>query len=465
MLHSKPDTQVSGGHRAEVTPVPIPNTAVKLCIANDTARATAWESRTPPGYILKGPRAFEGPFAFQHPYNERMTVAVRQETHGAEDASLLDESWRSRTTFVYLPEKTSVTSDWLERSVALLPADLQQDHFALLTSGSTGEPKLVIGSRARAETLTRILHEAQHSEPVEETILALPLSYSYAFINQWLWSRTFARPLVTTDGFRKPDRLLASLRAARNAMLCLVGSQLPLFDALAGDAVFDGIIRLHFAGGRFPQEQLPRPAIPLSQRAHLQQLRLRRGSAAIDGATRGGERLCTSMWADPSQAFPCNRTPTAHFAFAVRMAPWRSSSRVVSKDRSGRLGGDGRSRPRGRRWPVDPRRAFRRRVQTAWREGFRRGDRHRRQPPSRGIAATYREADRLGEAGLVLVLSPTPDVAELNGILRALRESFSRPHWPLRIEALETMPLLPNGKPDTAAASRAERAVLWRQRI
>jgi hypothetical protein len=41
--------QVSGGHRAEVTPVPIPNTAVKLCIADDTARATAWESRTPPG--------------------------------------------------------------------------------------------------------------------------------------------------------------------------------------------------------------------------------------------------------------------------------------------------------------------------------------------------------------------------------------------------------------------------------
>ena len=43
------DHKFSGGHRAEVTPVPIPNTAVKLCIADDTARATAWESRTPPG--------------------------------------------------------------------------------------------------------------------------------------------------------------------------------------------------------------------------------------------------------------------------------------------------------------------------------------------------------------------------------------------------------------------------------
>src|SRR5205085_7680927 len=48
-LHSR--SQVSGGHRAEAPPVPIPNTAVKLRIADDTARATAWESRTPPGYM------------------------------------------------------------------------------------------------------------------------------------------------------------------------------------------------------------------------------------------------------------------------------------------------------------------------------------------------------------------------------------------------------------------------------
>jgi hypothetical protein len=43
------DLEFSGGHRAEEIPVPIPNTAVKLCIADDTAWATAWESRTPPG--------------------------------------------------------------------------------------------------------------------------------------------------------------------------------------------------------------------------------------------------------------------------------------------------------------------------------------------------------------------------------------------------------------------------------
>ena len=37
-----------GGYSDKATPVPIPNTAVKLVCADGTARATVWESRTPP---------------------------------------------------------------------------------------------------------------------------------------------------------------------------------------------------------------------------------------------------------------------------------------------------------------------------------------------------------------------------------------------------------------------------------
>src|SRR5262245_10718958 len=40
-----------GGYTGEVTPVPIPNTEVKLSRANGTAGATLWESRTPPGFF------------------------------------------------------------------------------------------------------------------------------------------------------------------------------------------------------------------------------------------------------------------------------------------------------------------------------------------------------------------------------------------------------------------------------
>ena len=42
----------SGGNSEEVTPVPIPNTVVKLLSADDTWRAAAWESRTSPVFLL-----------------------------------------------------------------------------------------------------------------------------------------------------------------------------------------------------------------------------------------------------------------------------------------------------------------------------------------------------------------------------------------------------------------------------
>ena len=39
----------SGGHRRGVTPVPMPNTAVKPSTADGTAGVTVWESRSLPG--------------------------------------------------------------------------------------------------------------------------------------------------------------------------------------------------------------------------------------------------------------------------------------------------------------------------------------------------------------------------------------------------------------------------------
>ena len=53
--------KVFGGDSEEVTPVPIPNTEVKLFSADGTAWGTAWESRTPPDFFLK-PLDFRGAF-------------------------------------------------------------------------------------------------------------------------------------------------------------------------------------------------------------------------------------------------------------------------------------------------------------------------------------------------------------------------------------------------------------------
>jgi hypothetical protein len=49
-----------GGDSKEVTPVPIPNTEVKLFSADGTPWETAWESRTPPEYIKKKPAGGHG---------------------------------------------------------------------------------------------------------------------------------------------------------------------------------------------------------------------------------------------------------------------------------------------------------------------------------------------------------------------------------------------------------------------
>jgi acyl-CoA synthetase (AMP-forming)/AMP-acid ligase II len=83
-----------------------------------------------------------------------------------------------------------------------------------------------------------------------------------------------------------------------------------------------------------------------------------------------------------------------------------------------------------------------------------------------GDAACYREIDPAGEEGYVLVLSPEPSGQQLRDVLMAFRKHHARPHWPLRIESLELMPLLPNGKPDVRSLrDAADKQLHWRQRI
>ena len=51
-----------GGHRRGVTPVPIPNTEVKLSTADGTACESVWESRSLPGLIREARCESVGPF-------------------------------------------------------------------------------------------------------------------------------------------------------------------------------------------------------------------------------------------------------------------------------------------------------------------------------------------------------------------------------------------------------------------
>ena len=183
-------------------------------------------------------------------------MEILHEVELRRDLARLSSAWKAAETFVFLPEKPGIDGAWIDRAARVLPADLRAGHFALLTSGTTGEPKLVVTPRERSERLVRVLHELQESEPVLETILALPLTYSYAFVNQWLWATVHGRSIVPTRGFGRPESLGRALCEARASMICLVGVHVPLFARFFQNESFPGVQRVRFAGGRFPQEKL-----------------------------------------------------------------------------------------------------------------------------------------------------------------------------------------------------------------
>ena len=387
------------------------------------------------------------------------------ERHERADLERLDAAWESSETFAFLPEKSAVSAEWVAAQLAGLPLSLKSGHFGLLTSGSTGQPKLVIGSKERAEALARQLHDAQKSEPVAETVLALPLTYCYAFVNQWLWARTMRRSLVHTRGFSQPDTLRSALSDATDAMVCLVGIQVPLFGQYFPDDVFGGVTRVHFAGGRFPQSQLDvvHRIFPSARVFNnygcaeaMPRLTIRsaeEGDAANDiGVPIPGVR----MRANASSEIEFQSVYAA-VAFidetglhSVESDEWLRTGDLGTQDEAGHWRLTGRAsevfKRHGEKVALPP---LIEATQESW----------------RGAAAFYRERDPAGEEGHVLVLAPQATDADVRGILQRLR-SFPRAHWPLRIESTPRLATLPNGKIDVAAlASLPGKTVHWRQRL
>jgi acyl-CoA synthetase (AMP-forming)/AMP-acid ligase II len=382
------------------------------------------------------------------------------------DPTALDAAWAAAPTFAVLPARPPVGEDWVAAALDRLPAEARTGHFALLTSGSTGEPKLIVGERERSERLARALHELQGNEAAERAVVALPLTYSFAFVNQWLWATVHRRELVRTAGLADPSAFRATLREARDAMLCLVGVQGALLtDAFAGEA-FEGIVRLHFAGGRFPQERLGAlralfPAATITNNygcaEAMPRLTLRDADAAGESSNIGRPLPGIDLRAGAGGALEFRSPYGAVFvAEGDRLAPIGPEDWVATGDLGEALP-DGAFRLTGRASEVFKRHgekvsvpAVLATVHEAW-------------PHAAGV---YRTVDRSGEPGYVLVLAPAPeDPKAARTVLKAFRERHGRAHWPLRIEALDALPELANGKLDVPALETATpRQVLWDQR-
>jgi acyl-CoA synthetase (AMP-forming)/AMP-acid ligase II len=259
--------------------------------------------------------------------------------------------------------------------------------------------------------------------------------------------------------------LRAALERADGAMLCLVGVQAAMLIRTFPDAAFDGVTRLHFAGGRFPQEQLPALArlFPRAQITNnygcaeaMPRLTLRGAGESPDASDIGRPLPGIELRADDAGRL-LFRSPYG----AVAVHEGGSLRTIAPTDwiASGDL-----AEPAGEGWRLLGRanEIFKRHgekvslpavldtVGTAW----------------SGETGVYRATDRAGEDGYVLVLAPTADARQVRGILGALRARHPRAQWPLRIEVAPTLPRLHNGKLDQTALGRSEdRAVAWDQRI
>lgn len=395
-----------------------------------------------------------------------MTLRILTDTAVRTEPSILDQAWSGPGSFLFLPERGAPPMDWIQRSLGLLPEEFRQNHFILLTSGSTGQPKLVVGLKSRAESLARVLHESQRLEPVQCALVTLPLTYCFSFVNQWLWARVHHRKLRLTPGVSDPAALISLLRSTPASMLCMVGAQWPLLAPALKNETFPGVMRLNFAGGRFPQEVVPglRHAFPEAGIFNnygcaeaMPRLTQRRAEDAEDAANIGrplpGVRLST----DAHQRL-LFQSPYAAVGFldadGFRPADpgaWMSTGDLAEE------------RPDsswywlGRDSEVFKRFGEKIALPTIL-------DRVRQS----GIAqpAAYRESDPAGEEGYVLVLSGVRDKTAARPVLALFRDYFPRTHWPLRIEGVDSMPLLPNGKPDLRTlALQPGRTELWKQRL
>jgi acyl-CoA synthetase (AMP-forming)/AMP-acid ligase II len=323
-----------------------------------------------------------------------------------------------------------------------------------------------VGARARAEAIVEVLHKLQASEAVARSLLMLPLTYCYAFVNQWLWARRHGRELVQTRGFMDPLRLETLLDRAAEAMLCLVGHQAVMLLDLFGVRAFTGIIRLHFAGGRFPQEHLDRLERMFPQAAifnnygcaeAMPRLTLRPARVS-DSALDIGSPLPGIELATGGSGELLFRSPYAAVGFVdrdgwhgVRSDDFVATGDLGARDERGRWILSGRSNEVFKRYGEKIAIAqILDRLLPAW----------------PGQVASYREVDRAGEQGFVLVLCPVPTEAQVRALLRLLRAHFTRSHWPLRIESVEAIPLLANGKPDHAALRTGpSKTMHWHQRV
>lgn len=142
------------------------------------------------------------------------------------------------------------TADGFEAPRQPAPAGLC---MGLLTSGSTGEPKLIVTSAERLAAGARAIAAAQDLQDQASSAVLLPLAYSFAFVNQLVWALLFERRLSFPGPLADLAQCLQRVDAEGIEMLCCVPQQARALARLADSGVqLPRVQRLNFAGAPFP---------------------------------------------------------------------------------------------------------------------------------------------------------------------------------------------------------------------
>lgn len=392
-------------------------------------------------------------------------MLITHDSNIAADPEAFDRAWDQPETVVILPDKLS-DATWVQERLAQVDGDLRLGHFVLLTSGSSGRPKLVIGMKRRAEALATVLHQQAGNDSAERALIVLPLSYSFAFVNQWLWAKVNERARTISPGLKSPAKFRDHLNEPTTSMLCLVGAQVPVLLRHFEGGCFPQIKALHFAGGPFPQSRLPELKRMFPETAitnnygcteAMPRLTLRRADES-DDAKNVGRALPGVVLRTDEIGKVRFRSPYAAVAHIDEGGLQRyAADHWLESGDLGEIDEEGYLHVRGRTGSVFKRygekvslAALLQTTRQVW----------------PGNAEFYLDEDPTGEPGHVLVIDEPEQSPSYRAILKAMREHHPRAHWPIRIERLKQFPTLANGKPDMCSLKGIEKdGVLWRQRL
>ncbi|MCB0393246.1 MAG: acyl--CoA ligase [Bdellovibrionales bacterium] len=392
-------------------------------------------------------------------------VSVFTEIELLSDIQGFFATWDSPASVLVTP-RSLANDPSTKKPIKLFNAEYPISHFGLFTSGSTGKPQLLIGNKERAHQLVEKIHFAQDNQVCDSTVLILPPTYSYAFVNQLIWAHHFKKQIVLTSGFKDPECLFKSLEETASSMTCMVKSLVPMLFRYAGKRTFPNVLRLNFAGGPFPH-------------SHFAELKNIFPNAKVFnnyGCTEALPRLTVQEMSIESPIGEVGKPligiemTTNSDGEILFKSPYSAVARITENGiqrltdewiPTGDFGDcqNGKWQVKGRNNEVFKRHGEKIVVQSVI---------SRLEEVWGHALYWYPSPDSLGEPSFSLVIEGTVSKDSIKTLLLELRATFSRYQWPLKIESVEKVPFLENNKVDSlqlAKDKNIKRTVLWSQNI